>query len=241
MSYGIKLKVWGDYASFNRPEMKVERVSYDMITPSAARGMLEAIYWKPGFRWVIDELRVLAPIRFTSVRRNEISAKIPTTGIGKAMKGEMAEIGIVVEDYRQQRAGLILRDVCFGIAAHINILRPDVDAEGKPLASPEVKHLVTFKRRAGKGQFYHQPCLGCREFPANCELVEEFGKCPDELMGLRPLGMMLWDMDFEPNKEGSVIESNEGKRMSVTPLFFSAVLNDGVLKVPSYNQVKEGL
>src|SRR3989338_6537580 len=115
MAYGVKLKVWGDYASFNRPEMKVERVSYDVMTPSAARGILEAIHWKPGMRWVIDEIHVLNPIRFTHVRRNEISCKIPTRTVSAAMEGNQVELGITVEDYRQQRAAMILCDVCYGI------------------------------------------------------------------------------------------------------------------------------
>lgn len=242
MSYGVKLKVWGGYASFSRPEMKVERVSYDVMTPSAARGILEAIHWKPGMKWVVDAIHVLAPIRFTSVRRNEISAKIPTAGASKAMRGEPAEIGIEVDDprFRQQRAAMILRDVAYGIVAHVDILRPDLDDNGKPLEHPEAKHLEAFKRRASKGQFHHQPCFGCREFPVSFELVDVFPDCPEELRGPRPLGMMLHDLEYTPDSKGAVIDSSTGERVTATARFFSAVLNDGVLVIPPLD-LKEAL
>lgn len=233
MSYGVKLRVWGDYASFNRPEMKVERVSYDVMTPSAARGVLDAIHWKPGMRWVVDAIHVLAPIRFTSVRRNEISAKIPPSAATRAMKGGASEIGIEVSEYRQQRAAMILRNVEYGIAAHVEILRPDDGPDGQPLAHPEAKHLEAFKRRASKGQFHHQPYLGCREFPAAFELVEAFPDCPEELAGPRPLGMMLHDLAYVPDPKGGVVESNTGARLAVSPRFFPAVLQNGVLNVPA--------
>jgi len=128
MGYGVRLKVWGDYASFNRPEMKVERVSYDAMTPSAARGILEAIYWKPQMRWVVDRIHVLRPIQFTHVRRNEISSKIPVkgkTGVTAAMKDGEGNFSMSVVDNRQQRAAMILRDVCYGIEAHVEVIAPD--------------------------------------------------------------------------------------------------------------------
>lgn len=234
MAYGIKLKVWGDYASFNRPEMKVERVSYDVMTPSAARGILEAIHWKPGMRWVVDAIHVLKPIRFTYVRRNEISCKIPVKGsISGAMRGEEADIGIAVEDFRQQRAAMILRDVCYGIEAHVQIIRPDIDQDGRPLANPEAKHLEAFKRRAEKGQFFHQPYLGTREFPAFFELAEDFPAAPEELLTERDFGLMLHDMVFEEDKtSGKIIESNEGKRLMAEARFFNAVMKKGVIRIP---------
>lgn len=238
MAYGIKLKVWGDYASFNRPEMKVERVSYDVMTPSAARGILEAIHWKPGMRWVIDAIHVLKPIQFTHVRRNEISCKIPTKGkISQAMKGEEVDVGIVVEDFRQQRAAMILRDVCYGIAAHIEIARPDTGPDGKPLTNPEAKHLDTFKRRAENGQFFHHPYFGTREFPVSFELVENFPPCPRELRGEQDLGLMLHDIVFtEDKKNGKIIESSEGKRVTAEARFFKAVMKDGVIRVPALTE-----
>lgn len=236
MSYGVKLLVWGDYASFNRPEMKVERVTYDVMTPSAARGILEAIHWKPGMRWVVDAIHVLKPIQYTSVRRNELKGVIPTKGpLSKAMKGEAAEVGIDVSDsgHRAQRAATILREVCYGIEAHIVVLRPDKGPDGQPLEHPEAKHLETFKRRAAKGQFFHQPYFGTREFPANFDLADGFPIAPAELAGELKLGWMLHDMCYTESKDGSVIESNRGRRMHVEPRFFDAVLRDGILRVPT--------
>jgi CRISPR-associated protein Cas5d len=232
MAYGIKLKVWGDYAAFNRPEMKVERVSYDVMTPSAARGILEAIHWKPGFRWIVDAIHVLRPIRFTHIRRNEISCKIPTRGVVSAMKGQAAQLGIAVEEYRQQRAAMILRDVCYGIAAHIEIVRPDMDENGKTLEHPEAKHLETFRRRAGKGQFHHQPYFGTREFPVAFQLVDDFPPCSEELKGERDLGWMLHDMEFVVDKRGNIIETNDGRRLNAHARFFKASMRDGVIQVP---------
>jgi len=230
----VKLRVWGKYASFNRPEMKVERVSYDVMTPSAARGILEAIHWKPGMRWVVDAIHVLKPIRFTHIRRNEISCKIPTKGsISAAMRGKPAKIGVYVEEHRQQRAAIILHDVSYGIEAHIEIFRPDIDEGGRPVRNPEAKHLEIFKRRALKGQFFQQPYLGTREFPACFELVEEFPSRPDDLKGERNLGFMLHDIVFmEDPKQGNIIESNEGRRLAAHPRFFEAVMRNGVISIP---------
>ncbi len=226
MSYGVKLKVWGDYAAFNRPEMKVERVSYDVMTPSAARGVLEAIYWKPEMKWVVDRIHVLKPIRFTHVRRNEISSKIPAGNVKTAMKRGYGALGIAVEDYRQQRAAMVLRDVCYGIEAHVEIVNAG-DSEGPP----EAKHLEMFKRRASKGQYFHHPYLGCREFPAEFELVGDFPPPPEDLKD-RDLGFMLNDIAFIPDKKGKVIESGEGRKLSAEPRFFRAFLRNGVIQVP---------
>ena len=235
MAYGIRLLVWGDYASFNRPEMKVERVTYDVMTPSAARGILEAIHWKPGIRWVVDAIHVLAPIRLTSIRRNELKGVIPTKGaLAKALKGADVEVGMDITENRQQRAATILRDVRYGIEAHIEVLRADVGPDGAPLAHPEAKHLETFKRRAARGQFFHQPYLGTREFLACFELVDEFPPVPEELAGEHRLGWMLQDLVFAESKsrEGTFIESSEGRRVHAEARFFDAVLRDGVIRVP---------
>jgi CRISPR-associated protein Cas5d len=233
MGYGIKLKVWGDYASFNRPEMKVERVSYDCITPSAARGILEAIYWKPQMRWTIDRIHVLAPIRFTHIRRNEIDCKISTkgkSGVGSAMKAGSGSLGIAIEDHRQQRAAMILCDVCYGIEAHLEVLHADPGEANNH--KPEAKHLDIFNRRANKGQYFHHPYLGVREFPASFEKSEGFPPCPDELRGKRDLGYMLHDIAFIPDPKGRVIESNTGKKLTAQPRFFRAEMSDGVIDVP---------
>jgi CRISPR-associated protein Cas5d len=231
MAYGVKLLVWGDHASFNRPEMKVERVSYDVITPSAARGIMEAIYWKPEIHWVVDKLRVLNPIRFTHIRRNEVDCKISKKDITFAMKTGKAALGIAVEDHRQQRAAMILRDVRYGIEAHIEVLKPELK-DGKPLENPEAKHLRQFKERAQTGGCFHHPYLGTREFPANFELVEEFPGCHESLTGENNLGYMLHDIVFVRDSKGKVIESNQGRRLNAEARFFKAVMRDGVIEVP---------
>lgn len=236
MAFGIRLLVWGDYASFNRPEMKVERVSYDVMTPSAARGILEAIHWKPAMRWVVDVIHVLNPIQSTSIRRNELKGTIPTKGaLAKALKGEPAALGLDIGDSgnRAQRASAILKDVRYGIEAHVEIVRPDVGPDGQPLAHPEAKHLETFKRRAARGQFFHQPYFGTREFPADFTLVDAFPPCPPALRGEHRLGWMLHDMAYTPNpKGGTIVESNEGRRLHAEARFFDAVMRDGVIVVP---------
>ena len=244
MGYGIKLKVWGDYASFNRPEMKVERVSYDVITPSAARGILEAIYWKPEMRWIIDEIHVLKPIRFTHVRRNELNTKIPVkgkTGVSAAMKSGKGSLGLSIDEtnnsgklkYRQQRAAMILRDVCYGITAHVQVLEGEA---GNP--KPEAKHLDIFKRRVSKGQYFHHPYLGTREFPAAFELVDEFAACPDDLRGRRDFGYMLHDIAFIPDDNGKIIETSKGRRLNAEPRFFRAVMQDGTISASSFETAR---
>ena len=217
MAYGIKLLVWGDFACFSRPEMKVERVSYDVMTPSAARGILDAIYWKPSLKWVIDKIHVLSPISFTHVRRNEISCKISKTGYKK-------NPGIDVTANRQQRASMILKDVRYGIEAHFEFLGDEDNNEGK--------HLDIFNRRAKKGQCFHHPYLGTREFFANFAWTEDIPKCPEELSGEKYLGFMLHDIIFTPDKKGKIVESNQGLRLSAEPRFFRAVMKNGIIDVP---------
>lgn len=235
MAFGIKLEVWGDFAAFNRPEMKVERVTYDVITPSAARGILEAIYWKPEMRWVVDEIHVLRPIRFTHVRRNEVSSKIPVkgpSGVGKAMRDGAGALGSDVRESRQQRAAMVLLDVRYGIAAHVDVL----DAGSN--SSPEAKHLEMFKRRASRGQYFHHPYLGVREFPASFRLQEEFPPAPPELGGEQDLGFMLHDIEYEESSHGTVVEANRGRRLTATPRFFRARMRDGVVTVPPLSETK---
>lgn len=206
---GIKLLVRGRNACFTRPEMKVERVSYDVITPSAARGILEAIHWKPAIRWVIDRIHVLRPIRFETIRRNEIASKIPTRTVKTAMNsGNLAGLSLAVDADRQQRAMLCLADVAYGIEAHF-----EMTARAGPGDNPG-KHAEMFRRRAARGQCFHQPCLGVREFPADFELVEAFP--PSEMAGEdRDFGWMLHDIDYADGRasvfyrarmEGGVID-----------------------------------
>jgi CRISPR-associated protein Cas5d len=210
MSYGVKLKVWGDYACFTRPEMKVERVSYDVMTPSAARGILEAIYWKPAITWVVDRIHVLKPIRFDNIRRNELASKIPLTTVKKAMKDGSSPIGLFIEDDRQQRAAMVLRDIAYVIEAHFEFNGQE--------DNNTAKHKEMFERRAGKGQCFHQPYFGCREFPVQFELIE--GNIPDShFTGECDLGFMLHDIDFQNNLEAR---------------FFRAVMKDGIISVPPF-------
>lgn len=190
--FGIKLLVRGQNACFTRPEMKVERVSYDVITPSAARGILEAIHWKPAIRWVVDRIHVLKPIRFETIRRNEVASKISTRNVKTAMKsGDLSGLSLTVDTDRQQRAMLCLCDVAYGIEAHFEM----TDRAGP--GDNAGKHADMFRRRATKGQCFHQPCLGVREFPADFELVDAF---PETALSPsdrdRDLGWMLHDIDY---------------------------------------------
>lgn len=210
----ICIEVWGDYACFTRPEMKVERVSYDIMTPSAARGLIESIYWHPGLRWVIDRIHVLAPIRFTKLRRNEVKSTVSARTAKTVMERGRGELYLVTSEDIQQRASLLLRDVRYVIEAHFDIL-PEKAAPGDNAG----KFQDIVKRRLQKGQFYHQPCFGCREFPANFALCESIPACPENLRGEKNLGYMLYDMDYSDPE-------------NIRPLFFRAVLRNGVLDVP---------
>lgn len=233
MNYGITLKASGDYALFSRPEMKVERVSYDIITPSAARGILEAIYWKPQIRWIIDEIHVLNPIRFTNIRRNEVSSKISVkgaTGVNAAMTNPDIRPELDVAGDRQQRASLLLKDVAYLIKAHIQILDHRVEQNSEPSPENEAvgKHLDMFKRRARKGQAFHQPYFGCREFPVRFELIETLEDIPsphESLIGEKDLGFMLHDIEFEQDRSTKKVKS-------ATPHFFRATMRDGFVLVP---------
>jgi CRISPR-associated protein Cas5d len=214
MPYGVRLLVSGDHACFTRPEMKVERVSYDVMTPSAARGILEAIHWKPAIRWVIDAIHVLKPIRFQSIRRNEVGHKAPAGKIKTAMNRESLEgLHLLVDEDRQQRAATVLVDVAYVIEAHFEM----TDRAGAE--DNEGKHVDIFNRRAGRGQCFHQPCLGTREFDARFELLAPDASLPGAIHESRDLGFMLFDIDHAAKDRPS--------------LFFRASLENGVMKVPS--------
>jgi CRISPR-associated protein Cas5d len=212
MGYGIVVRVQGDYALFTRPEMKVERVSYDVITPSAARGIIEAVYWKPAIRWVIDKIHVLNEIEFTNIRRNEVSEKLSDSTAKRIMNGNSREpFFLSSNDSRQQRAAMILKNVDYVIEAHFEIIPekagPDDTVE---------KHYNMALRRLRKGQYFSAPCLGTREFGAKVELVED-GQIPaSKLSGTRELGWMLYDLDFSDPQ-------------NITPKFFKAQMLDGVI------------
>jgi CRISPR-associated protein Cas5d len=212
MGYGITIRVQGRYALFTRPEMKVERVSYDMITPSAARGLIEAIYWKPAIRWVIDKIHVLREIEFTNIRRNEVSSKASVDNALQAMRGAQKPLYISVVDTRQQRASMVLKDVDYIIEAHFEKVEKEWGER-----DTEEGHYNIALRRLRQGQYFHAPCLGTREFPAKVELIEDKSAIPKSpLVGERDLGWMLYDLDFSNPRD-------------IRPLFFHAVLKDGVL------------
>ena len=213
MPYGVKLLVSGPRACFTRPEMKAERVSYDALTPSAARGILEAIHWKPAIRWVIDRIHVLQPIRFQSIRRNEVGSKAPAGKIKTAMnRGSLEDLALLVDEDRQQRASTVLVDVAYVIEAHFErTARAGAD-------DTEGKHIEMFNRRAERGQCFHQPCLGTREFAADFRLISDGEPLPKAIGETRDLGFMLWDIDHS--------------RPDRPSLFFRAMLENGVIAVP---------
>lgn len=228
---GFCLEVSGDYACFTRPEMKVERVSYDVITPSAARGIFTAIFWKPAISWRITKIEVLNPIRWTNVRRNEVSA----------VASPRSE-GIFIEDTRQQRAGLILRDVRYRLWAEFDFIPLEKrcktinpapewisDDEEKAHYSQmvartdenEAKYAAMFERRASKGQYFMHPYLGCREF--SCREIRLVKNLDQEtvrpIAETRDLGFMLYDMDFLNLKD-------------IRPMFYRPKMENGVINVP---------
>ena len=212
------LEVSGDFACFTRPEMKVERVSYDVITPSAARGIFEAILWKPAIRWQVEKIEVLKPIRWINVRRNEVSA------VASQRKAQ-----ILIEEERQQRAGLFLRDVAYRLYARFQLQDdskhthrfPHLHCDDAPCENSYPKFAEIFKRLARKGQCFNQPYLGTREFSASFRYIE-----PDKLANETPaidedrdLGWMLYDMDFSSTDNPA-------------PMFFHANLEQGRITVP---------
>ncbi len=228
---GFCLDVSGNFACFTRPEMKVERVSYDVITPSAARGIFSAIFWKPAINWRITKIEVMNPIRWTSVRRNEVSAIATPRGSG-----------ILVEDVRQQRAGLLLRDVRYRLYAEFDFIPPErrskslnpspewlTEEEEAELYrqvemrpdEKEAKYAAMFDRRATKGQYFMHPYLGCREF--SCKEIRRV-KQPEletdkPIQDTRDLGFMLYDMDYSDAKD-------------IKPMFFRPQMVNGVVNVP---------
>ena len=218
---GVAIKVFGDYACFSRPEFKVERVSYLMVTPSAARGILEAVFWKPEFRYEIREIRILRFGAQTAFLRNEIGKR-------------QGASPLVVEDERQQRTSLVLKNVAYEIHADI-LLRPHAQTEPG-------KYLDQFRRRVEKGQCHHTPCMGTREFAA---YFEEADNAPvDPQLGKElDLGQMLFDIAYVegPEKDEFFRPSSEGSRLvhgHADPLFFHAVIRNGVLKVPREEYAK---
>ena len=211
MAVGVKVRVWGDYALFSRPELKVERYSYDVMTPSAARGILDAIYWHPGLRWVIDKIYVKKPICFTSVRRNEVKSKVLASNVLQNYNGADKPLYLSAKEDIVQRASVLLCDVEYVIEAHFE-MTDQANATDNP---GKFKDIVM--RRLRRGECFHMPYFGCREFPAHfCLCEEETVQTAYEDTEEKDLGLMLYDMDFS-DKE------------NIQPIFFRAVLKKGVL------------
>lgn len=226
---GFCLEISGPYACFTRPEMKVERVSYDVITPSAARAIFEAVLWKPAIRWRITQIEVLSPIRWISIRRNEVAS------IMRQSSG-----GITIEDDRQQRAALILTDVRYRVHATFDLIKHDVrpavrqpvpdwladsEEQGELIQvdvgkdETEGKYAAMFERRAKRGQCFHRPYLGCREFACDFELIVNDQPYKSPIEETRDLGWMIYDMDFN-NAE------------SPRPMFYRPELKAGIIAIP---------
>ena len=212
----IRVEVWGDYALFTRPEMKTERVSYDVMTPSAARGLLESIYWHPGMKWCIDRIHVCSPIRFTNIRRNEVKDTISARKVKTVMEKGQGELYLATPESIQQRAAMVLRDVHYVIDAHFDL------TENAAPGDNAGKFQDIIKRRLDRGQGYSMPYFGTRDFPAHFRRCTELPPCPDELKGVRDLGWMLLDMDYT-------------NPQNITPRFFRASLTDGVMVVPPWD------
>jgi CRISPR-associated protein Cas5d len=235
----IHLRTWGDLACFTRPEMKVERVSYPVITPSAARGLLEAIIYKPQFRWSVRRIAVKKPIRFLAFRRNEVKSRLSPRNPEPIFADDS-------EKQRTQRNTLALRDVEYVIEASMHLTpladlprRKPFDAEDNGDDTP-VKYLAMFQRRAEKGQCFTQPCFGCREFPAHFELADEAAMQVNA--GVNPdtdLGLMLYDvfnLDVAANQLPGKVE-NPDPRIT----FFKAELKNGIVKVDGWADIKKQL
>lgn len=235
---GFCLEVSGPYACFTRPEMKVERVSYDVITPSAARAIFDAVLWKPAIQWRVTKIEVLAPIKWISVRRNEVGAVASTRNVETAMREGKGNLGIYVEEERQQRAGLFLRDVQYRLHAYFEFISPQKRAKAAnpvaeyladteeimqfPKDETEAKYAAMFERRARKGQCFNQPYLGCREFSAAFRLVDPKAELAEPIADSRDLGWMLYDLDYvDPG--------------DIKPLWFHPLMSKGVIQVPAPN------
>lgn len=212
MSHGVKVRVWGDLALFSRPEMKVERCSYDVMTPSAARGILEAVYWHPGIRWVIDRIYILKPIRFTSIRRNEVKSKVSSNNVLSAVNGGDKPMYISSKEDIVQRAAILLREVDYVVEAHFEMTEK-ANASDNP---GKFKDIIMRRLRTGK--CFQMPYFGCREFPADFQLYEEDSIETAYMGEEKDLGYMLYDFDYSNPED-------------IQPMFFRATLKNGILDV----------
>jgi CRISPR-associated protein Cas5d len=211
----LALRIRGSIACFTRPELKAERMSYPVMTPSAARGVLEAVLWKPAIRWRVERIKVLAPIQFTSFRRNEVGAVAALPSKAVLMNGGDFD-DFFVEDRRQQRNTVALRHVDYVIEARFDLTERAGPSDNR------AKFVDMFRRRVEKGQYFHHPYLGCREMVGDVLPVDE--TTPPPIPETRDLGLMLWDIEF-----GTDVKGKPRNR----PIFFAAALLDGVLEVPA--------
>ena len=235
MSYGFKIIVEGDYALYTRPEMKVERVSYDVPTVSAMEGLVKCVYWKPAIRIVIDKIIVFNPIKFINIRRNEIKTKLPQRSVISQMNGNGSS-EIYASEQRSQRAGMLLKDVKYGIEFHFEMTGNRSDHEDES----EEKHYNIMLRRLRNGQCFRQPCLGCREFSVSrLELVDEFDltQVDSSLMGDIDLGFMLYGLKFEDG--GKPVNNNwDEPKFSdkAEPMYYRPHMIDGIIDVKKYRE-----
>lgn len=232
MGYGAKILVTGDYACFTRPEMKVERVSYDIPTPSALEGLLKSIYWKPAIRWVIDEIVVFNPIRFENIRRNEVKDKLLLSNVKAQMKNPDKNIFINAQKSRSQRTSMVLTNVKYGVTFHFEMTGFNSGYE-----DTEKKHYNIILRRLRNGQHYRTPCLGCSEFPVkSIELVDDFSgiTVSDELKGERDLGYMLYSLDFFGDEIDKENWENSKFSDMAQAFYYRPKMIDGVVNVAKY-------
>lgn len=208
----VQVEVWGKYALFSRMEMKTERVSYDVMTPSAARGILDSIFFHPGLKWVVDRIRVCNPIRFTNIRRNEVKATVLASKVKTVMTSGAGELYLATPQEIQQRAAMVLTDVRYVIEAHFEMTK-----QATPSDNPG-KFQDIMRRRLEKGQYFHAPYFGTREFPANFRPWDGNWQLNQELAGEKDLGWMLYDMDYSDPQD-------------IQPMFFRAKMIDGVIQV----------
>lgn len=219
MGFGVKCVIQGDYALFTRPEMKTERVSYDIPTPSAMVGLLSSIYWHPGMQYQIDKIVVYHKPNFVNLRRNEVTEKLPLAKVKSQLKGGGDGISFYRSDMATQRASLLLKDVKYGIEAHFNL----TESKEKDM-TPEKAYNILL-RRLKKGQHFAQPCLGCREFPAKVDWVETLPESP--LEGEVDLGYMLYDLQYKKDNQGRDTDKAD-------PRFYRPIMVNGVVEVGKY-------
>ncbi|MBQ2988791.1 MAG: type I-C CRISPR-associated protein Cas5 [Clostridia bacterium] len=224
MGFGFQFTVKGDYALFTRPEFAVERVSYDVPTPSALVGLISSVYWHPGVKYIIDEIRIYHPVNFVNIRRNEVSDKLSPKMVKEQMLGTRNDLGIYTKESISQRASLLLKDVHYGVSAHFELTK-EKDAE-----QSEEKVYAILSRRLKKGQYFSQPFLGCREFPARVEWVE---RLPESTLDYSAdLGFMLYDLQYRKDAKGNALDSAD-------PRFYRPRVENGVIDVQKW--AKEGL